>query len=215
MHRSSGHIKQSALDGDIEAYRDGDDAAGDRLATVIRPAVLLDVSRFLGAEDPEVEDIVQDSIVASLRYLRRRKNFQGKFVRLCVTIARNRCRDLYRYRRIRPQTEIESHSEWLASPERSVLDELEERQIFALLQEGLDMLQPPCDWLLHSLYVQRQTLEQVKSRLGVGTVQGALYRREVCLGKLKFFLLARIHGRSEDTQDTKRRSPRPSGVDTQ
>lgn len=196
MRESSEHIAHEALDADLQAYRAGQDAAADRLVEAVRPAVALDVTRFLGRDDPEAEDVVQEALMAALGYVRRREGFQGNFVRLAVTIARNRCRDLYRYRQIRPQAEVESLADWLACPGRSALDDLEEKQLLGLLQEGLDSLGETCNWLLRELYLNRRTLDSVRERLGIGTAQGVLYRRETCLEKLRSFLKSRLGPRS-------------------
>ena len=179
------HIDPTELRRDIDAYRAGDVPAGDRLCTALRPPVRLGAARLLGDDDPEVDDVVQDTLMAGLGYLRQEREFDGDLVRLAVTIARNRCRDILRQRARRPQVPIEPLETWLAHPERSALDDLAESELFALLQQALDQLKAACRRLLHALYVDGLTPEDVRVRSGLSTVQGVYHRRSVCLGQAR------------------------------
>lgn len=189
---TAAHIDPQALAADITACRAGDSAAGDRLCIVLRPAVRREAARMLGDDDSDVDDVTQESLVTSLGYLRRESGFEGDIVRLAATIARNRCRDLLRHRARYPKVEIEPLADWLATPERSALDDLDESEIYSLIQSALGRLRPPCRQLLHDLYVVGRTPEQVRARVGLRTVKGIYHRRSVCLGEIKKLVQRRL-----------------------
>lgn len=191
MSRPAGHIDPAELQPDIAAFRRGDGGAGDRLCLRMRPAVRLAVVRMLGDDDGEVEDVVQDALVAGLRYLDGDEEFAGDPTRLAVTIARNRCRDLLRRRARRPQVGVDTYEEWLSDPSRSALDELAAAELRDQLQAALDSLGRACRALLRALYVEGITPEQARRRSGLGTVQGIYHRRRICLAEVKKFLQRR------------------------
>lgn len=182
---AAAHIDPLALAADIVACRAGDPAAVDRLCTVLRPSIRREAARMLGDDDVDVDDVTQEALVAGLGYLRKERGFEGDLVRLSVTIARNRCRDLLRHRARHPHVEIEPLAVWLAAPERSALDDLDESELFALIQSALDRLRAACRQLLHDLYVVGRTPEEVRARVGLRTVKGIYHRRSVCLGQVK------------------------------
>ncbi len=191
MTRHVGHIDPVELQPDIIAYRGGDEDAGDRLCLRMQPAVRLAAVRMLGDDDGEVDDLVQDALIASLRYLVGDGDFAGDPTRLAVTIARNRCRDLLRQRRRRPHLAVDRFENWLSDPARSPLDELTAGELREHLQAALDSLARDCRALLRALYVTGLAPEEVRRRIGLKTVQGVYYRRKVCLEKVKKFLQKR------------------------
>lgn len=186
------HIEPEQLRVDVRAARDGDEGARDRLFAALTPTVRLAARRMLGDDDLEIDDIGQESLVSALGYLRSDREFEGDLVRLAVTIARNRCRDVLRARARRPHTEIEPLSNWLASPEASALDDFEDEQLRGILQQALDRLGEQCRRLLHALYVEGLTPEQVRRQVGLGTVQGIYHRRSVCLKDAKKLVQRRL-----------------------
>jgi len=180
MTPAPGHIDPDLLAADIAAYRAEDDAAGDRLYEFIAPPVRREIGRMLG-DAAEADDVMQETLLACLGYLRGDREFRGDAVRLAVTIGRNRCRDILRRRRLRPQLDIEPFSHWLADPSRSALDDILADELRAILQDVLDSLARPCRRLLQALYVEDRTPEQARAVTGLDTVQGVYYRRGVCL----------------------------------
>lgn len=192
------------------ALRAGDDAAADRLAAALRPFLNDAAAGYLGPGHPDVDDVVQDATLSALRYLGGDAEFEGDPIRLAVTIARNRCRDLHRWRRIRPETEVTAMADWLDDGRGSALDELLEQERAGLVQRALDALSDGCRRLLHALYVAGLPTETVRRKLGLGTVQGVYYRRGICLGEAKKFLQKSLHDRSGDGRvGGSRQRPRP------
>lgn len=186
------HVDPGDLDRDIEDYRRGRDEAGDRLCDLLRGPVRRDAARLLGDDDVDVDDVTQESLLAALGYLRRDEAFSGDLVRLAVTIARNRCRDILRARNRRPHVDIEPLAAWIANPGRSALDELQERERRGLLQAALDLLPASCRQLLHALYVEGRSPQEVQARAGLGTVQGVYHRRSVCLEQARKLVQRRL-----------------------
>ena len=196
MASDAPHIDPNSLTPFISAYRAGSEEAGSSLADTLYPVVLLDVSRFLGDNHPECKDVCQDAIVAGLRYLGRDKEFSGNFINLTVTIARNRCRDILRSQTRRSETDIEPISPFLADPGQSFFEDLDDRQVFRLLQKALEKISETCRKLLKSLYLEEMTTHQVKDMMGLKTVQGVYHRRSVCLAQMKKLLHPEFHIRS-------------------
>jgi len=187
-----GHIDPRDLWPVVVTFRDGDDHAADRIVTVLTPPVRREIARMLGDEDTDLDDVLQDAMIVGLRYLRAEAEFEGDPVRLVVTIARNRCRDLLRKRSRRPHVELDPVEHWLADEARSALDDLEERERRELLQYALDRISPRCRRLLRQLYVEGLTPEQVRAASGLDTVQGIYYRRSVCLDHARIALQRRL-----------------------
>ncbi|MDY0111005.1 MAG: sigma-70 family RNA polymerase sigma factor [Candidatus Krumholzibacteria bacterium] len=176
----------------VAAFRAGDEAAGDAICRMLLRDVRLDTARMLGAANAEIDDVVQDSLMVCLRYLRAEQGFAGNPSRLAITIARNRCRDILRHRSRHVHLDIEPFETWLADPSRSPLDDLAAHERAELLQAALSSLSAPCRQLLHALYVEGLTPEDMRHRSGLGTVQSIYYRRGACLAQAKKFLQRRL-----------------------
>lgn len=196
MRRPTDRIDPEAVLADVEAYRHGEAAAGERLAETLRPVLHDAAASFLGPDDGDVDDVVQDATLSTLGYFMGDAEFRGDPVRLAVTIARNRCRDLHRWRRVRPGTEITGMADWLASDDASPLDELLDEERAALVRQAFAALSDACRNLLHAMYVAATPTEMLRDRLGLSTVQGVYYRRTVCIDQAKMFLQTRLRDRS-------------------
>jgi RNA polymerase sigma factor (sigma-70 family) len=188
MTEPLGHVDPTALLPLIDSYRSGDGAAGDRLCQALLPVVRLDMVRMLGDNSPDVDDVVQEALVACLGYVVAEKGFSGDLVRLAVTIARNRCRDLIRWRRRRAHVMIEPLEAWLADSSRSALDELVSDEMAHLVQLALDQLPADCRQLLLALYVEGRTPEEMRLSAGLSSVHGVYYRRGACLERVRKIL---------------------------
>jgi len=172
------------------ALHAGDPEAAERLARALRPILLRTAEEYLGQDHPDVDDVVQDAILSTLRYLAADGGFQGDPIRLTMTIARNRCRDLHRRRASKPQVEISSMQDWLAAETASPLDEMENAQRTVLLQEALNAISDACKRLLHAMYIVSRPTEDLRRELNLGTVQAVYYRRSVCIEEMRKFLHA-------------------------
>jgi RNA polymerase sigma factor (sigma-70 family) len=207
MTHEPGQIPLPAeLEAEIPALLRGEPAAAERLARGLAHPLRQAAISMLGAASPDLEDVLQESIMAVLGYIRRCGGFEGSLIRFGVTVARNRCRNLLIWRRRRPQVKVESLDDWLAEPERSALDVLVEQEQLALLQEALDALGPDCRDLLHQLYIEQIPAEELRRRSGLRTVQGIHYRKEVCLERAFRILNERLSGCSTGEERERRRS---------
>ncbi len=165
----------------ITAFLSGDPSAGDQISLALREPTYLAVRAFLGDESADVDDIVQDSILAVLHYLEKNREFSGNLIKFAVTVARNRARNLLNWRQRHRQVQIDPMLDWLANPERSPLDALLDQEVDKLLQNALDKLAPDCQVILRAFYLENRTIEQTRRLIGLKTVQGIYYRRTVCL----------------------------------
>jgi RNA polymerase sigma factor (sigma-70 family) len=172
------------LDGDVAAYIRGDDRAGDRICRGLEPVIRAEVSRFLADADADHDDVVQDTLVGLLAYLRKAGRGPDRLEAFAATMAGNRCRNLYRWRKRRPSVELESTSEWLRGPGLDPLEALEASEVERLVRRALAALDPPCRKLLLEIYAEHRSMQDVQREAGLGTVQGAYHRKYVCLKKL-------------------------------
>lgn len=196
---------------EIPALLAGEDGAADRLAGGLGLPLRQAAAALLGPGSPDLDDVVQESIVAVLGYVRRNGGFEGNLTRFGVTVARNRCRNLLIWRRRRPEVPVDSLADWLARPDRSPLDALLERERLRLLEEALAGLGPDCRTLLRQLYLEGVPAEELRRRSGLRTVQGIHYRKDVCLERAFRILNERLAGCSDARGRGRRRRPPGSG----
>ena len=187
--RSSASQNNSRLA--ISSYRAGDPGASDQLIDALEEPVRANVYRFLGPDSPDADDVVQETLVATLRYLEHDVEFEGNLVRLAITIGRNRCRDLKRRHKRWGLSDIEPLADWLASPQQSVLDDIEQSERRQHLHESLNGLSPKCRNLLFSSYIENVSTKEICRQLGLQSVQVFYYRRTECLRRLKKIFLKR------------------------
>ena len=186
------HTIDAALDAAVAACRHREQGAADRLCALLQEPVSVEVVKCLGKD---AADVVQPTLLATLHYVDRAPDFTGDVCRLATAIARNRCRDLVRWRRRQPAAAAPSLADWLADPRRSILDEVEQVERLTLLQSALGQLSTEHRTLLRAMYRDGLGAESVRERLGLGTVHGVYYRRSVCLRQVKSFLSRRLHER--------------------
>jgi RNA polymerase sigma factor (sigma-70 family) len=176
----------------IAAFLDGDGEAEDRLCRLLLRHARLTVAAFLRSEPPELDDLVQETVIAVLGYLRRRGGFHGSLVNFTITVARNRCRNYRIWKRRHPRVAVETLAEYLGSPEHSPLDALLEEERRSLLQEALDRLEEACRTLLRALFLEGRSVEDLRREAGLRSFQSIYYRRARCLEKAGRLLKSRL-----------------------
>lgn len=169
---------------DLQAYISGDDAAGDRICRSLTAAIRSEVRRFLAADDPEHDDIVQESLLALLRYLRRAQHCPERPEAFVVTIAGNRCRNLYRWRKRRPTIELEQAASILPAGDTDPLDRLEDKEAEDGLIRAFAGLDSDCQQLLLAIYREERPMTALQREAGLRSVQAVYYRKYVCLRRL-------------------------------
>lgn len=192
---------REALERDVAAYIAGDEEAGGRICRSLDPVVRAEVRRFLPSSDAEHDDVVQETLLGLLTYLRKAGRGPERTEAFVVTMAGNRCRNLYRWRKRRPSVELESTAEWLSGDGDDPLELLAAGELEGLLQNALARLDAPCRDLLIAIYVEGRPMEEIQKEAGLGTVQGAYYRKYSCLKKLALLLNRRwFDGRETGTE---------------
>ena len=177
-----------SLDQGVAAYIAGDDEAGGRVCLALEPLIRAEVRRFLPDADADHDDVVQETLLGLLAYLRRAGRGPDRLEAFVVTMAGNRCRNLYRWRKRRPTVDVESASAWLRTADSDPLEALEAREVQRLVRNALSQLAPPCRKLLLEIYSEGRSMQEVQREAGLGTVQGAYHRKYVCLKKLALLL---------------------------
>jgi RNA polymerase sigma factor (sigma-70 family) len=175
----------------LSRYIDGDDSLFELLWEHLSIPVRNAVARTLPIHDPDHEDIVHDTFLALMSYLRRTGKTPANPEAYAATVARNRCINLLIWRQRRQAVDVDEVSEKLPHVGVSVLDLLDDTERREALQEALDALGDPCRELLQALYGEGLTVEQVRRDLNLGSVQGVYHRRNVCLQKIKKLLKRR------------------------
>ncbi|MBA4371039.1 MAG: hypothetical protein C0418_05625 [Coriobacteriaceae bacterium] len=183
---------ESRLPAVLAAFFAGDPEADDDLCRTLHAPVAGAVASFLGTDGPETDDVIQESLMAVVGYLRRRGGFEGNLIRFAVTVARNRCRNILTWRRRRPHVPLEPLADWIAAPERNPLDAYAEEQVLGALRASLADLGADCRDLLRALFMEKVSAESLCERLGLTTVRAIYYRRENCLKGLQLLMNRRL-----------------------
>jgi RNA polymerase sigma factor (sigma-70 family) len=173
---------------DINRYINGDDTAGDRLCKTFASPVKSTVIKLLGSDDSDIDDVVQESLLAMLGYLRRAAKAPENPTAFVVTIARNRCFNLKLWRRRRIAQDVQDLEWKLMHVAANPLDLLDEEERKALLCRVLTKLDTRCRNLLIAIYKQETSMETLRRNLGLGSVQAVYHRRNICLKKAQKFL---------------------------
>jgi len=190
--------EQHHVSADCRQYIGGDDAAAERICVALEPAVRAGVTGLLGAGDPDGDDVVQEVLLALLAYLRRTGIVPDNPAAFSVRIARNRCYNLGIWRRRRRAQDVDDHAEALPSLAASPLELMERDQKRRLVDDALADLDPPCRELLVAVYRHESSMEKLRRRLGLGSVQAVYHRRNICLEKARKFLNRRLFGCRSD-----------------
>ena len=190
---TSDHDQQQRL---IQAFIAGKDRADEDLFAWLRPTVDNAVAPFQTVCQQDCEDVAQETIMAVFGYLRRRGAFDGNLPGFAVTIARNRCRDILRFRRRHPHRPLESLTAWLADDRKSALDHLTEREVSGLVRQAVAVLRPDCRFLIQAVYFLGETMENLRQELKLKSVQAVYYRRDACLRQMLKVLKNRLSDRS-------------------
>ena len=163
----------------------GDLPAQEELVRTYQIRLKATAGYFLGPQDPEVEDIVQDTFIAALRAIAK---FEGRsslytwLNHICV----NQCFDRVRQRKRRLARETDAWAAWLQQnpPRVEAEAQMAEKEQQVRLKTGMDQLGQPCAELLALRFQQGLALNEIKERLKVpmGTVASRLQR---CLQTLR------------------------------
>ncbi|MFH1843710.1 MAG: sigma-70 family RNA polymerase sigma factor [bacterium] len=177
----------------IAAHVVGDEAAANEIISFLRDPVRAEARQFLRSDNIDYDDVVQETIIAVLNYLRKNGGFTGDLIKFAVTVVRNRCRNILNTQRRRRQVPVESLANRLTSalfsnPLQTLLD----REIHQLLQSALDDLGPDCRTLLRAVYCQGKRCKDLIAPLGLKSVHGVYRRRSVCLAKLNRIVKKRL-----------------------
>ncbi|MFH1841884.1 MAG: sigma-70 family RNA polymerase sigma factor [bacterium] len=177
----------------IAAHVAGDEAASAEIISFLHDPVRAEARQFLRSDNIDYDDVVQETIIAVLNYLRKNEGFTGDLIKFAVTVVRNRCRNILNTRQRRRQVPVESLQNRLTSALNSnPLQALLDREIHQLLQASLDDLGPDCRILLRAVYIQGKKCKDLMAPLGLQSVHGVYRRRSACLAKLNRIVQKRL-----------------------
>lgn len=191
-------------------YAEGDDSAGDAICVALTPAIRRGTAGLLRPTDADADDIVQDTLIAVLRYLRRSKVVPDNPAAFAVTVSRNRAYNLQIWRQRRTAKDIDELAGLIPHIAASPLDLVLKSEKQALVREAFAALTAECRDLLRALSVEEVTVESVRRKLGLATVQGVYHRRNVCIKKAQTLLKRRLLGcRLNGDADPEKKPPYP------
>ncbi len=182
----------------IAAYAKGEDSAANPICQALSGPIRNAIQSFFTSDGMDADDILQETLLATLGYIRKNAGFKGDIKQLAVTIARNRCRDLLRWRRIRPHVPLGSLSHMIADRSISPLDEIADREVVAILQHALSNMGQRCRNLLSDFYLKKLSVDDIRQKAGLKSVQAVYYRRMICLNYARKIIISRLSERSPD-----------------
>ena len=121
----------------IAAYLAGNQEAAERLSRLLDHHARITAEAFLKQNQSEVDDVIQDTVIAVMAYLKRRGEFSGSVVNFTISVARNRCRNYLIWKKRYAAADLEPLQSYLASQELGPLDTLAEKERHEFLQEAL------------------------------------------------------------------------------
>ena len=185
----------------IAAYLAEDTEAADRLSRLLDHHARLTVQTFINPDPSDTDDLVQDTVISVMAYLKQRSGFTGSLVNFTISVARNRCRNFLIWKKRHAAAELEPLQSYLASRDRGPLDTLAEDELYSILQQSLDLMDDQCRKLLRALYLEERSIEEMRREAGLTTVQSVYYRRAQCLKTMARLLKTRLLGCSLDGEE--------------
>jgi RNA polymerase sigma-70 factor (ECF subfamily) len=181
------------------ALKRGDPSAQDAAYRAFRPLLLRTCTYFLGYQDPEVEDVVQEAFLAAFEKI---PSFEyrgsGSLQAWIKRIAVNRCYNRWRHRDkliLSEETDMELFSRSAAVSGMAVQEEDEQVRLQKeALREARAKMGSPCREMLDLRDSQGLSYAEIGRRLKVpmGTVMSRLSR---CRESLKQLVERRMEGK--------------------
>jgi RNA polymerase sigma factor (sigma-70 family) len=172
----------------IIQYANGRDHAGDVIYLALKPHIQKSVAQYFSASDLETDDLLQDTILSVLNYIRKKQGFDGDLISFAITIARNRCRNVANTRNRRPETQVDEMADWLASTGEGQLDAMMGHEAKNAVQKALKKLGKLCEKVIKGFYLDNTPVEELRQNIGLKTVQGVYHRKQVCLDEMMTYL---------------------------
>lgn len=180
----------------MQALLKNDEGASTKFYEKIRPTLTRAAVHFLGYQDPDIEDVVQDTLAVAFKkmsqYEPQRSSLSNWITHICVKICFQRLRKRQRYL-LSQSDELET---LLQKKSKSLHDQVRVKADFdarlELLQTKLREIEGICSVILRLRHVEGESYAAIASALSIpmGTVMSRLAR---CREQLK----QRILGRSD------------------
>lgn len=162
----------------------------------VEPPVRANVARFLGLSHPDIDDVIQDTLLAVVEYIRAKRGFDGNLQVFAVSVARNRCRSLLALSRFKGHQSGDDSTSLLIDGSPSPLDLCERKDLQRTVRRALADLDRDCRHLLEDIFLRGVSIATLSKRLGLRSVQAVYHRRAVCLKKIAQVLNDRYFGGS-------------------
>jgi RNA polymerase sigma-70 factor (ECF subfamily) len=173
----------------VRRCRAGDGAAWEEIVQTYSRRVYNLAYRFTSRADT-AEDLTQDVFVRVYRSLEQYNPKQGDLQNWLMRLARNLIIDDYRKRQRAPQDEIaddlEDHKYHLRSAGNSVQREMEQRELGAQVQAGIDKLSADLRTCVILRDIEELSYQEIVDLLKIpeGTVKSRINRGRIELAKI-------------------------------
>ncbi|MCP4145594.1 MAG: sigma-70 family RNA polymerase sigma factor [bacterium] len=176
--------KKEPIASSIADYAAGNNSAGDLIYKYLASHIRTSVELFFGEDNINIDDIIHETIISVLEYIRLNNGFEGDLIGFSIAVARNDCRNIYKLNNKNPSQSIDSVHEWLAAAGDNQLEAIITEETNTVLQKALNRIGRICKKILSGFYTDNKTVEQLKTELEFKDTQSVYYKKQVCLGKI-------------------------------
>ncbi len=181
---SSPADKKEPIACSIAEYAAGNNSAGDLIYKHLTSHIRTSVELFFGEENVNIDDIIHETIISVLEYIKLNNGFEGDLVRFSIVVARNKCKNIANLNNRYPSKPIDSVHEWLAAAGDNQLEAIITEETNTVLQKALNRIGRICKKILSGFYTDNKTAEQLKTELEFKDTQSVYYKKQVCLEKI-------------------------------
>jgi RNA polymerase sigma-70 factor (ECF subfamily) len=181
----------------VQKILDGDDDAKGLLVSQLRPRLWITSSHFLGLDDPEIEDAVQETFLKAFKAMGQFK-FKASLYTWVNHICVNTCFHKLKQRQQRMESlgqDLDALSMDLAKAHHIERQEQDVREArMKVMREIIPSLGEPCATLVKKHHLEGASIVSLadETRVPVGTVMGRLARcREALKKRIEAVLVGR------------------------
>jgi RNA polymerase sigma-70 factor, ECF subfamily len=173
----------------VKRIQDGEESARERLYTEFRHRLYATAVHFLGFQDPEAEDAVQETYVrvfAGISGFRFESGLYTWMNHICVNVCFDRVRARKRHL-LKQQEDLEGLSVKAAKAEHHREQEREDKEeALGMLRQAVKELKEPCQSLIRLRDLEGKSYADVSQAAGIpmGTVMSRLSRCREALKKI-------------------------------
>jgi hypothetical protein len=176
--------KKEPIARSVAEYAAGNNSAGDLIYKHLASHIRISVELFFGEDNINIDDIIHETIISVLDYIKVNNGFDGDLIGFSIAVARNKCKNIAKLNKKYPNKSIDSMHEWLASAGDSQLEAILSEETTNIIQKALNRIGRICKKILSGFYIDDKNAEQLKTELNYKNTQQVYYRKQACLEKI-------------------------------